>query len=417
MTGYNVKVYLYKLHCRDTESLHSSDRIALAGAVTTDRDANGFVVPSFRINDEPPDDVHEFGNALIFDGPAEAAKLGLIVQAWDLDENAPWIDNKADIIKASQEISDEVKKIPVYGTVAGIVLDAIIKIVPPIIDQFVEWDKNDQLLNYQQWWDPPTADLAYGEPVPQDITIPFHHTDGIGYSSWDYTLDLYAVWTANTPLLPPVVNFSPDEMAMNLFRSAADDARAAQLVGAFPTFVQSKRGLSTTNQEVLLYATQHRDKGVVYADRDWSPQPVAEWRDVPLASLSNVDLRDVRARIRATQTYAVAQGFAAGFPNFYHADYGNGTVCGTVLLTGAGADVRRVPLSDLGDPAPDDIAAMFRAVQAYAVTQGFLGGFPNFDDEAGGQAHHGQVQIEQHVLPQFGVVLIKAMGGVRRNDP
>ena len=204
---------------------------------------------------------------------------------------------------------------------------------------------------------------------------------------------------------------------MNLFRSAADDARAAQLVGAFPTFVQSKRGLSTTNQEVLLSRHPAQGQGGrLRRSGTGARNPWPRARCPPRLAVQRQPPRRPRPH-PCHPDHAVAQGFAAGFPNFYHADYGNGTVCGTVLLTGAGADVRRVPLSDLGDPAPDDIAAMFRAVQAYAVTQGFLGGFPNFDDEAGGQAHHGQVQIERHVLPQFGVVLIKAMGGVRRNDP
>jgi hypothetical protein len=76
----------------------------------------------------------------------------------------------------------------------------------------------------------------------------------------------------------------------------------------------------------------------------------AEWRDVFLSELGNPPLGDIAARFRATQDYAVRNGFVGGFPNFFHADttrwvvfQAPGThipiripvrdvVCGTVLL-------------------------------------------------------------------------------------
>ena len=41
---------------------------------------------------------------------------------------------------------------------------------------------------------------------------------------------------------------------------------------------------------------------------------------------------DVGARFRATNDWAVRNGFAGGFPNFHQADYGQGTVYGTILF-------------------------------------------------------------------------------------
>jgi hypothetical protein len=41
---------------------------------------------------------------------------------------------------------------------------------------------------------------------------------------------------------------------------------------------------------------------------------------------------DIGTRFSATQDYATAQGFVGGFPNFYQADYGAGTVYGTIAI-------------------------------------------------------------------------------------
>jgi hypothetical protein len=70
----------------------------------------------------------------------------------------------------------------------------------------------------------------------------------------------------------------------------------------------------------------------------------AEWRDVPLTELGNPLLSDIGARFRGTQDYATRNGFIGGFPNFFHADYGNGVVCGTVLIKPDAAEWRDVLL-------------------------------------------------------------------------
>ena len=205
MTGYNVKVYLYNLHCRDTESLHSFDRIALAGAVTTDQMPMASWCPASASTTSRQTTFTSSATPSIFDRTGRGGQAGSDRPGVGPRREAP-DDNKADIIKASQEILDEVKKIPVYGTVAGICSTPSSK--SSRRSSTNSWSgtrttscstTNSGGIRRPQTWHMASLAARHHHPV--------HHTDGIGYSSWDYTLDLYAVWTANTPLLPPVVNF------------------------------------------------------------------------------------------------------------------------------------------------------------------------------------------------------------------
>jgi hypothetical protein len=104
----------------------------------------------------------------------------------------------------------------------------------------------------------------------------------------------------------------------------------------------------------------------------------AVWRDVSLAHLGNPALDDFVARFKATHDYARRNGFIGGFPNFNHADHGNGIVCGTILVKESeGAMWQDVPLAELGNNI-DDIEARFKGTHDYARSKGFIGGFPNF---------------------------------------
>ncbi|MCA9875613.1 MAG: hypothetical protein KC441_18205 [Anaerolineales bacterium] len=146
---------------------------------------------------------------------------------------------------------------------------------------------------------------------------------------------------------------------MQSFRHRAESAARANFMGAFPNFYEATYGLDTVG-------------GTIFVKTD-----AAEWRDVPLAELDNASLGDFGARMRATNAYASRNGFVGGFPTFFDADYGNGTVCGTVLLKPEAAEWRDVPLSELGNPDLNDIEARFRGTQDYANRHGFVGGFPN----------------------------------------
>ena len=108
---------------------------------------------------------------------------------------------------------------------------------------------------------------------------------------------------------------------------------------------------------------------------------------MPLAELGNPSLDDFEQRMRATQDYAISQGFVGGFPNFYHADYGHGIVCGTILLGADSAQWRDLPWSEIGNPSFGDIGARFRGVFDWALVNFYAGGFPNFyhADKPGGR--------------------------------
>lgn len=146
---------------------------------------------------------------------------------------------------------------------------------------------------------------------------------------------------------------------MQSARHRMDAAFSAGFVGGFPNFYEATYGLDIMGGTILV------------------PSTAAEWRDVPLAELDDVSLSDFGARMRAVNAYASRHGFVGGFPTYHHADYGNGVVCGVVLLKPEAAEWRDVPLEELGNPSLDDVAARYRATQGYASLHGFVGGFPN----------------------------------------
>ncbi len=145
--------------------------------------------------------------------------------------------------------------------------------------------------------------------------------------------------------------------AAQVFRMRNTLATASGFLGAFPNFYSAPRGLGFVSGTIFVTGA------------------AAEWRDVPLAELGGVSLDDFEGRMRATNAYAAKNGFVGGFPNYFHADYGHGIVCGTILLKTNGAEWRDIPLSDLGNPAIYDFEARFRATHDYASRNGFVSGF------------------------------------------
>ncbi|MGK9147739.1 hypothetical protein KXS11_08955 [Plantibacter flavus] len=108
------------------------------------------------------------------------------------------------------------------------------------------------------------------------------------------------------------------------------------------------------------------------------PAPSGGNRTVGFTRFTNQpSLDDFAARMRASNDHAARHGFLSGFPTFFHADHGQGIVCGTVLIRRDAGEWRDVPLSELG-VALDDIPGRFRATQQWASSRGFIGGFPNF---------------------------------------
>jgi murein DD-endopeptidase MepM/ murein hydrolase activator NlpD len=101
-----------------------------------------------------------------------------------------------------------------------------------------------------------------------------------------------------------------------------------------------------------------------------------EWEDIPAAELGNP--RTPEERFRATYDWATRNGYVGGFPNFHEANYGNGTVYGSILVKASAADWRDIPAAELGNPRTAE--ERFRATYDWATRNGYVGGFPNFHE-------------------------------------
>jgi hypothetical protein len=183
-----------------------------------------------------------------------------------------------------------------------------------------------------------------------------------------YSLSFEAFNPALEGLPPPPVLFpttTPTRQmgAMEAFRSRQAAATNLGFVGGFPNFYSYPGAGSVGFVGGTIFLTQ----------------AAAEWRDVPLSDLDNVDLNNFEERMRKTNVYANRNGFVGGFPNYFHAEYhdGRGIVCGTILLKQEASTWEDVYTEDLGNPALDDYESRFKGTQDYAGGHGFLGGFPN----------------------------------------
>ena len=187
MGTYTFEVRLDRLYCADPESVHSNDKFALAGAVTTGVNHAGFVMPTMQ----PP--LHQYSYfpqdlMPIFSGTSTEPKIGLVLRAWDLDENEGWVENRDTIKKVASGIASAIAAIPGVGTAAGLVLEGVSVAIPAIIDAFVSWDKDDVLLDHTAWVEMPP--LAGHELTSVPYSVHFSKKDPTGQSDFDYTLYL-----------------------------------------------------------------------------------------------------------------------------------------------------------------------------------------------------------------------------------
>jgi hypothetical protein len=132
--------------------------------------------------------------------------------------------------------------------------------------------------------------------------------------------------------------------------------------------------------------------GVVYGTMLLSAAQ-AEWRDVPRIEYGVFHIEDVPAMFRAANDYAARNGYEAAFPNFHQADHGQGVVYGTILLKPGVTEWRDVPRNAYGVYDIEDVGAMMRAANDYAGRNGFAAAFPNFH-----QADHGQGVVYGTIL-------------------
>ena len=154
------------------------------------------------------------------------------------------------------------------------------------------------------------------------------------------------------------------------FRALNDWANARGYTSGFPNF----------------HEADYRSFPVLLLKSD-----VADWRDIPAVELGNPT--SVEARFRAVNDWAARNGYLSAFPNFYDADYGSGTVYGTLLIKSSAAEWRDIPVAELGNPT--SVEARFRAVNDWATRNGYVSGFPNFHE-----ANYGSGTV-------YGAILLK----------
>jgi hypothetical protein len=345
---YSLILNLKRLVCRDTESIHSSDKFALTGAMTSDEGTVGIYFPMHRINSGESWDIFE---EYILTSKSPRVQISLF--GYDLDENDSWTENIVEIKAIQQGISTIVGAINApAGTISGAVGTGVIEAV----NAFNKWDNNDKVLDYNK--EVQLAGAAF-QTQTLDLTTRFKSESFADYSGWDYTLEFSLTYTRQESF-GPVNPAEPNqgETILAEFRQRSDVAGRKGFVGAFPNFYYAKYGLNHVGGTIFLNGSG------------------AEWQDLRLADLGGPALTDFGARMRATQVWATRNGFVGGFPNGYHADHGTGIVCGTILLRHEAAEWRDIPLAEMSSPELTDIGARFRGAQDWASRNGYIGGFP-----------------------------------------
>jgi hypothetical protein len=356
---YTITVELVRVRCRDTESLISSDKFALAGTIfAEDTKAPGGVSPFLyhtRINDGEERAIGT-RNTVQTASPA----VGVVFTALDVDNdedldkfNSGQLKFLGAIAGGLVALSPLAPPLAVVGGVVGLVSGALWL----VIDGETTLDKDDVLAEYARVI--PVAAGTVNHPAVTNHTVNFSKSDATGYSDWDYSIDMQITCEPVEEVVHHIGRIHRPAEAAETFRQRCQYASDNGSLAAVPTFYEATYGNHVVGGAVLL------------------SQALAEWRDVPLAELGNPDLNDFDLRMRATQDYAVSHGFVGGFPNFFHADYGQGVVCGTILLGAGSAQWRDLPWSEIGNPILEDIGARFRGVYDWALSNGFGGGFPN----------------------------------------
>jgi hypothetical protein len=140
---YRVSVFFRKLTCFDTESIHSSDKFALSGVISSDaQEPLAFYMPTIRVNDNKLPVYVEREYEFYCDSP----KFGISLVAWDLDSGDTWKESEADIKDVTKAIAAAAKLVPKYGTVISAVVVGVSAAVIETINIFNGWDKDDKLL-------------------------------------------------------------------------------------------------------------------------------------------------------------------------------------------------------------------------------------------------------------------------------
>ncbi|HSJ24096.1 MAG TPA: hypothetical protein VK929_05455 [Longimicrobiales bacterium] len=185
---YSLEIRLDHVICRDPESLNGRDNFALLGGVIVD----GAWVPFVRdpISITPTMGREEWPEPTIFKGHMTDREIGLVLRAYDIDNNSAWKRDREKIKETMAALAMGVGFVPIIGDVAA----KILKAWPIVVDGIVALDGNDLLLNHSQAVKLP--DVAFTNPTAtrHDVEVRFRSTDPTGYSDWDYSLYLALIY-------------------------------------------------------------------------------------------------------------------------------------------------------------------------------------------------------------------------------
>ena len=145
------------------------------------------------------------------------------------------------------------------------------------------------------------------------------------------------------------------------FRQVQRFASVHGFVGGFPNFHEASYGQGTVYGTELLSTT------------------IAQGREVDRNVIGIYHIEDVPGLFRAANAYAVANGFAAAYPNCEQGSVSGQVVLGLILINSGAVEFRDVPRSTLGVSDLNDVPSMMRAAHDYAIANGFAGGFPTFN--------------------------------------
>jgi hypothetical protein len=210
MSAILLQVRGGKVICRDRESDSPYDTFRLAGAVIVDGKPHMFVLPTVASNETiqtslagytlfPP---REDGAWVDGVGGSGSTTIGLVLRAYDVDDNDEWHEDRDEIERLNGMLADTVENIPKYGEAAA----ALLRAWPKVVDQFVKWDKNDLLLSAALAIDLPPPSPFPGVP-PRYYWVSVRGTgDGL-LTSWDYEVFVHFTYSSGVG-----VSFPPDTL-------------------------------------------------------------------------------------------------------------------------------------------------------------------------------------------------------------
>ena len=175
---------------------------------------------------------------------------------------------------------------------------------------------------------------------------------------------------------------------MERFRQSHRYAETNGFVSAYPDFEQSMEGTVGLQYGTIMLSTGNVERRVVLAS------------DLGYAG------EDVGERSRTAHRFAERNGFVGGFPDWEQSLDGHGNlVYRIILLRPPIAERRIIRASQLGY-AGTDVGERYRTAHCYAEANGFVGGFPDWE-----QGLDGSGELV------YGVILVRAPGAMRRVVP